>query len=906
MPLLGTKLHVPSSRRRLVPRARLTDRLRGPANPRLVLIAAPAGFGKTTLMTQWLGGTDAARVAWLSLDPTDADAHRFLTHLIAAVQVASPGTGDDASRLLENDPEAALASLINDLDALPGRTVIALDDFHVLDAAPAHEAVTFLLDNLPPQVTLAITTRVDPPLPLPRLRARGELVEIRAADLRFTQDEATAFLTDVMDLPLAAEHVAALEERTEGWAAGLQLAALSARTRIGSDARSLDAFIDDFAGSHRFVLDYLVEEVLDSQPDQNARFLLDTAILGALTGSLCDALTGRTDGAATLAELERANLFLVPLDDERRWFRYHHLFAEALRARLGAQDPERARRLHRAAAAWYAAHEQLPDGVPHALAGGDAGQAADLVELAVAGLRRRREDRDLRAWVRALPEAEVRGRPLLAATFAWSLLSDGDLDRAADWLDAAEAALTQPTTDETPSPRTQPPPSDAAKARDRELAALPSLLAAYRASLAQAGGDIAGTLEHARRALDLAGEDHMSRGAAAGFLGMAAWAAGDLPTALGTFEQAVRSLHQAGNVADALGATVILAEMWLARGRPDQARRLYEHALEVAQSHPPLSTTGDLHVGLADVLREQGELTAAAAHLQAARDLGDRASLPENRHRWHTAMAHLLRARGDLAGAVASLDAAEPLFRPGFFPDVHPIPAARARLRIAQGGLADARDWARRRDLTPDADPAYLAEFDQLTLARLEVADHRPDGGAASLGDVTDRLGHLAAAADAAGRTGSVLDALVVRALAQHAGGDLDAALVDLGRALTLGVPAGYRRLFLDEGEPMLELLRAAVADPKQAALARELLDAVGQDAAGEAAPDLAPPDDRLSDRELEVLRLLATDLAGPEIAQRLFVSVNTLRTHTKHIFTKLDVNTRRAAVRRGAEQGLL
>ena len=422
-----------------------------------------------------------------------------------------------------------------------------------------------------------------------------------------------------------------------------------------------------------------------------------------------------------------SNLFVVALDDERRWYRYHHLFAEALRARLHAQNPGHVGDLHRAAARWYASEGMITDALPHALAGDDPSLAADLVELGLPELSRQRQDRTLRDWLASLPTEEKRRRPVLATAHAWACLSRGDVDAVEPWLDAAETELGQGPVaplELALSPRL----ADMAAAREAEARGLPSMIAVYRAAVAQARGDIEQTVAHAERALALAAaDDHASRAAAAGFLGLAAWAAGDLVTAVDTFTEAVGSLHAAGKLTDELGSTVVLGQMWLARGRPAEARMLYERALKAAERYqgPPLSTLGDLHVGLADVLREQGLLGAAEEHLQAAKELGDRGSLPENRHRWYAVQAGLAKARGDLGAAVTMLDQAEPLYVPGYFPDVRPVSATRARVRILQGRSEEAWAWVRERGVGLTDAATYLAEYDQLTFARLLVADGR-------------------------------------------------------------------------------------------------------------------------------------------------------------------------------------
>lgn len=920
MTVPGTRLGIPVSRRPLVARRRLLDRLsfEHGSMPRLLLVAAPAGSGKTTLLAQWLSSARATRVAWLALAAGD-DLTQFLQGVTAAVLRSERGAdiGAEAAAMLRSAPDApadaVLASIIDDLDAAEGTTVVALDDYHLVESAAVHDAVGFLLDNLPPNAVVAMTTRVDPPLPLARLRARGELVEIRTADLQFTLDEADAFLNEAMGLHLSDEHVRVLEARTEGWAAGLQLAGLTAQGRR-DDAGAVASFVDAFAGSSRFVVDYLLDEVLAGQDEHVREFLLATSILRELSGPLCDAVTGRADGQAMLERLERSNLFLIGLDDERRWFRYHQLFADALRAQLDSVHPGGAAGLHRAAARWCAEQGMLSDAVSHALAGGASDDAATWLELALPRMKRARQDLHVREWLERLPAAVVREHALLAAFAAWARVSRGDILGAREWLDDAELALGRPSPATLGGIVAPPGPlAEAERERDHELLELPATIESYRAVVAQASGDVRGAAEHAGRALERAPEDdHYTRGAAGGLLALAEWAAGDLNAAIAAFAEAIENLRAGGSATNALGGVVVIATMQLERGDTLAARRLYQEALAEASRTPAgASILGDLHVGLAQVLVERGDLGAAAGHLAEAARLGDGASLPENRYRRPIAEAALARARGDVDAAADLLTVAEEAYLPGYLPDVTPSGACRARALIAGLRLEEAEAWATGCDaagLVGGDVPAYLEEYESLTAARLRVARGREDPGA--LDGVARWLGRVTCALRDTNRGRGLLDALAVAAVVADAAGDRSAALDLLGEALHLSAAGGQARLILDEGEPMLDLLReAARRGGAGAPRASELLALARRGGTGPA-PTVAVGDaglpDPLSERELEVLRLLGSELSGPQIARRMYVSINTFRTHTKSIFLKLGVNTRRAAVRRAAELSLL
>ncbi len=903
-PLLETKLHVPRLRRGLVARPRLSERLGRGAESKLTLVSAPAGFGKTTLLAEWLADAPAegSVTSWLSLDEGDNHPVLFWTRLIAALQTVAPGVGAPARSLLEApDPsvEAALASLLNELTALPSDVVLVLDDYHAVDAPEIQAGMTFLLQHLPTQLHLVIATRADPALPLAGLRARGELVEIRAADLRFNPDEATAYFNAALGLALTDGDVATLERRTEGWIAALQLAGLSMQGR-----EDVAGFIAGFAGDDRYIVDYLVEEVLHRQPERVRSFLLETSILRRMTGPLCDAVTGRDGGRAMLEALERGNLFLVPLDDRRRWYRYHHLFADVLGARLLDERPEQAPELHRRACEWYEAHGDRAEAIRHAIAGGDVARAADLVELAIPATTRQRQEAALRQWLEALPDELLRVRPVLSNAYAGSLLVRGEVDGVEERLRDAERWLG--LLDEAGG-GTAGRAGAMVVVDEAAFRALPGSIAVHRAGQALILGDVAGTAAHARRALDLVGEDdHLSRGGAAGLLALTSWTSGNLEAACRWYAEGMASLEKAGHLSDVIGCALALADIRLAQGRLGEALRVLERGLALAtgQGGRVLRGAADMHVGISTILREQDHLEGARQHLLQVGELGDENGLPQNRYRSRVAMAAIRQAEGDLDGALELLAEAERLYVGDFSPDVRPVRALKARVLIAQGRLAEASDWARDRGLSAADELGYVHELEHVTLARLLLAQGGHDRSGPAAREATELLERLLAAAEEGGRSGSVIEILVLLTLARHARDDEAGALASLQRAVAMAESEGYVRVVVDEGPPIAALLKLAAKQRNAPGYVRRLL-ASAVTAEGHA-PVEQPLIEPLSERELDVLRLLESDLAGPDIARELTVSLATVRTHTSSIYAKLGVNSRRAAVRRAAELGLL
>src|SRR5499427_8461815 len=905
--LVATKFHVP--RAGFVPRPRLLARLAQGVDRGLTVVCTPAGFGKTTLLGDW-ARRSRRPAAWLSLDTGDNDPARFWRYVAAALNRARPGTCAPLEALLRGPQqpplEAMVTALINELTSLPGGGEIALvlDDYHLIEASPVHDSVTFLLERRPPGLWLILASRADPPLPLARLRARGQLAEPRADDLRFTLEETAAFLREATGRDLPTLLVATLQDLTEGWAAGVQLASLSLQGHADPAG-----FVATFAGSHRYVLDYLSEEVLARQPEEVVRFLLETSVLDRLCGPLCDAVTGRTGGQAMLEALERANLFLVPLDDERRWWRYHHLFASLLRTRLANEQPERVPELHRRAAAWHEEHGSADEAVQHALAAGEPNWAARLVERHVEGLLQRSEGATVRRWLSALPAASVRARPRLCLAQTITAVVGGQLEAVEPLLADAERAFAA-TGDEPHQPST-------ARAMS-VLANVPASIAFLRAELARLRGDAARAVSCDQQAMaHLGEEDWLLRSMVAWNLAVADWLRSRLKEAEHALAEVVAERATTGESYFIVRAGYDLGQVQRAQGRLDAALRTYRQGLEAAtEAGHQLPTAGIAHVGLAEVLYEQDELTAAHEHATQGVALCRPLAYTQPLATGLALLARIRQAQGDAAGALDAIgEAGQVELSPQLAPLHNPVPAWRARLLLSNGEVAAAARWASERGLGPDDELSYPWEAEYLVLARVLLAERTYDRALRLL----ERL-HAQAAAQQ--RTGSIIELSALRALALAACGDQAAALASLAGALILAAPEGYVRVFADEGAPMARLLgRLAAAERTRQAgpadvIPLQYLDRLAlafQPGSARPAPRTtrhtaagAGPAEPLSARELEVLALLAAGKSNQQIADELVVVLDTVKKHVGHILGKLGAANRTQAVARARALGLL
>jgi LuxR family transcriptional regulator, maltose regulon positive regulatory protein len=911
--LLATKLHVPRTRPDFVARPRLAARLDESLGREVILACAPAGFGKSALLASW-ASSGRHPVAWLSLDSGDNDPARFWRHVAAALERACPGIGDRVGPLLGPPPqsfEGVVTGLINELAARPAGslTLLVLDDYHLIDAEPVHTGMQFLLDHLPPGLRVVLSTRSAPPLRLSRLRARGGLAELRAADLRFTPEEAGTLLHATPGLTDAA--VTALTARTEGWAAGLKLAGLSLSGR-----GDITAFVADFSGSNRHVLDYLAEEVLDHQDAELRRFLLETSVLDQLSGDLCDAVTGRPGGQEMLERIEREGLFLLPLDEARGWWRYHQLFADLLRARLRAELPGRAVALHGAASAWHAERGLPDDAVTHALAAEDPERAATLIERHFDAVFFTGEDATVQRWLTALPAGLMSGRPRLSLARTFMALTHGDpvaAQAAIGCLGAEQDRLEQDTGDDAFRP---------SAGRGASLIAnVPASAAIARSWLAYLHGDVGQMTESAGQArARLRDDEELLTSTYRLSRALADWLGGRLDAAGQWFTAGIARSRASGQQALAAQGCNHAAQIRIAQGNLDGALDAYRELLQITvpPGRPPSPVAGIGQVGRAAVHYQRGDLAAARRDLTdglpPCRQLSDRQPLAAGL----ATLAWIRQAEGDPAGAREAMREA---MRAGPSPVVasllNPVPAERTRLLLAQGDVAAAAAWTTERGLRPADEPSYASERDYLVLTRVLLAQDRS-------GPALGLLDRLRAAAESQGRTGSVIEIRALRALALGHDGDEPSATAELAAALALAAPRGHVRVFADEGAPMAALLgRLLTARP------RDTRPAVRQVPTGHlalvlraCAPAARPPGvghgtvgaghpvpgliEQLTARETQVLNLLAVGSPNQRIADDLVVSLDTVKKHVTHLLGKLGAANRTEAVTRARQLGLI
>ena len=892
-PILATKLYIPPLRSNIVLRPRLVERLNGGLSSpgRLTLISASAGFGKTTLVSEWVASCGRP-VAWLSLDEGDNEPTRFLTYIVAALQTIAANIGAGVLGALQSPQppsiEAILTVLLNEVVIIPDNFVLVLDDYHVIDSKPVEEALTFLLKQLPPQMHLLIATREDPRLPLARLRARGQLTELRAADLRFAPSEAADFLNQAMDLNLSEADIAALDTRTEGWIAGLQLAALALHGTLSMQGHmDASSFIQSFTGSHHFVLDYLVEEVLGQQSESAQMFLLRTSILDRMCGPLCDAvlLDSSASGQETLEYLERANLFIVPLDDERRWYRYHHLFAELLRQRLQHSAPsgnkeECVAKYHTRASQWYEDKGLEFEAFHHAAAANDVERTERLIEGKGMPLYFRGILVPILKWLETLPTTVLDSWPRLWTTYASVSLATGQAAGAERKLQAAESAIAAGQPDD--------------KTRD-----LNGRIASIRATLAVFQNQIETIISQSRRALEYLHPDNLAyRTFTTWKLAVAYYYQGNRIAAGQAYAEALSIAQASGNIITTIVATSGLGEVQETQTQLHLASETYRRVLQLARDLSFPFSHYRANLGLARICYEWNDLEAADRYGQQSAEYAGLVGKSDEFVPCKLFLARLKLALGDVAGAAAILAQTDQSVRQQNF--MHRIPevaAAQVLVLLHQGDLAAAAQLAK----------THAPPFSQ---ARVHLAQGDPSTALIVLEPIHQQM-------EAKGWQDERLKVIVLQAIAYHAHGEKDKAAQLLGEALALAEPGSFIRIFVDEGEPMRLLMadfRVLIEkqlpnrDHPLSGYVDKLLAAFTQPVVGSKSAiihqksDLIQP---LSEREMEVLNLLRSELSGPEIAGQLIVSINTLRTHTKNIFKKLGVNNRRSAIRRAEELDL-
>lgn len=892
--LLQTKLFVPPSRQDLVPRPRLIERLNEGITHKLILICAPAGFGKTTLLSNWVEGLDLP-VAWVSLDKGDNDRTSFLVYLVAALQTIEAGICQTVEVMLQaSQPppmESILTELINEVVPLSQDFVLVLDDYQVIDDQAVDEALTFLLGHIPPVMHLVIISRSDPMLPLSRLRARSQMTELRTEDLRFSTHEATDFLNRVKGLAISEDDIAALESRTEGWIAGLQLAAISMQRR-----EDIHEFVTAFSGSHHYIIDYLVDEVLALQPEEVQSFLTQTSILERFSSALCDSVLEISNSREIIQKLDEANLFLIPLDDEHTWYRYHHLFAEFLNQRLREKDPGFIPFLHRRASSWLEQNNLIHEAINHSLVGEDFHRAAKLVESISPEMMMRNEFDQLEKWLDAMPRDLIENWPWLCIIRAWMNQRWARLDEAKQYIKYAERALEAGTIRE---------PVERVNVIRGQAAAIRSLIAFNRTQIPQA-------IEYANQALTLLPVGYFNRAISMLALGRAKGANGEYVEANQILVEAYRDSWGAGNLTLIQNILLEKGSLLEKQGRLQQALETYKDAVQLTypKTEIKLPHASYASVYMGNIYREWNELDAALKYVKEGIEIGTPFKMVDAVAAGYAIMARIHLALDDLESASEAIRIAGRYARelPGLEPiTITQIWDSEARVNFAQKNSNEAASLFLE-NFPCECDIQNIncfGEFEQIIWARILLYRGRENGNTSDLLEAQDLIIQMLEMTEDLGVTSKSIELLVLNSLVLIAIGKKDEALDALEKTLSLAETGSYIRIFIDEGDQMNALLREAGTRGIAPDYIPKLLAAFETNHVQVKSSSVHTLIESLSERELEVLRLLKTELSGPEIADELVIALSTLRTHTQNIYSKLGVSNRRAAVRKAEELNL-
>jgi LuxR family maltose regulon positive regulatory protein len=889
-PLISTKLYLPPPRPNLVSRPRLVKQLNAGASCKLILISAPAGFGKTTLLYEWISGRELP-LAWFSIDSNDNDPIRFWAYVIAALQTIEPEIGVTAFSALQTPQppaiEALVAELINDIAESANhisvlseerRLILVLDDYHLITETQVHDSMVFFLDNLPPRMQLILSGRSDPPWPLARVRARQELTEIRIRDLRFTIAETKTLLNRILKFNLTADDIARLENRTEGWAAGLQMAAISIRGR-----ENISDFIEDFAGSNRFVFDYLVEEVLASQTPQVTDFLLKTSILERLSASLCDELLGSKKSSKVLWYLDQANLFLNPLDDKREWYSYHRLFGDLLRTQLEQLYPQQIPGLHSKACKWLTANDRIMDAISHAVQGGDHEQIATLTEQHALEMVHHRELKTLQNWLDALPNGMIAARPWLSVAYAWVLVNAWQFENLENYLRDAEDQKGMLGNGE----------------RERLLGHIYAIRAYYHGQ----NGEYLSAVKAGQKALLNLPENDTARSWTS--IGIAHnWRRlGDLATAENAYRQAIEINAAIGNEQGQPHALVGLANVLATNGKLHQAISSYQSILQLIQKQAQkgkwFPIQGFVHSCLGSVYLEWNDLEKASHHTRLGVNLSERWGQIDFLLSSYNLHVFTLLASGDVDEAKKLILKMDLLMSE--LPEWPRalVTAYKIRFLLLQGENAKASALAQESSFHHTDEFKYEHTWIYIVLARILIATERFE-------QALTLLVRLLAITETAGAMRSTIEILVLQALTLYRLNELDQARSVIKHALTLAEPEGYVRTFISEGEIMADLLSQVIRQDKLNTYARKLLNSLSTERQYSQIRQVKELVESLTPREIEILQLLTTNMSVPEIAQELVVSANTVRSHVKNIYDKLAVNRRSSAVQKAKELHLV